>query len=263
MSHRAVFLLMGIALLLIPGVVRADENLTGTTMRIQQELFLGDLSTQADFQACFVGVDQFRVEGVTRLKEMEMDIPTTVVSDGTTVRQLSTVAGAPQAVTVDLGRIRAALPELDYSPSKTYNPLAYSDLLKENREKVSLGKVEIDGVETEGWELPLDKGRNSLPSNVPLPLPDPAKLRIWLGARDGIARRVEMENGEGQVILRMSYSDIKQAVSLPKSVLELAWPQGVEPTDITEIVLGGIASTRAEMEKPAAAPETAPQEATP
>jgi outer membrane lipoprotein-sorting protein len=261
-NRTACLLAFLIAFAALPAAAPA-EDLTGTTMNIRQEMLMGDLSAESNLQAWFLDGGKFRVEGVMHYVQMEMDMQLTVVSDGKTVKQLSSMPMGVQAATMDLDRVAKAFPGTGYDPSTTYSPLAYRDMLKGMEDKTSLGKQEMDGVETEGWEVSLEDGRNSLPANVSLGLPNPSKLRIWLGVNDGIPRRVEMDNVEGVTFLKMSYSNIKQNVAIPSSNLELAWPEGVKPIDITDFVLSSIIANRTKPATPDADNPLAPEEAKP
>ena len=220
------------------------EKPQGTTMRIRQEILLGDLSASTDYRARFLPPDNFRVEGTMRLKTMEMDIQSTIVGNGPLVKQLSVTPLGPRAVTVDLARIRKALPEAHYAPSNTYDPSVYREMLQNAPGKKRLAPETLDGAETEGWELPLPEGRLSTPSNVALGLPDPAKIRLWVNSKDGIARKVELEDTRGQTFLKMAYTEVKTNAALPPGSFELTFPDGVTPVDITDMILGGVAATR-------------------
>lgn len=261
-KHLYIILLMVAVAAALP--LRAEE-LTGTTLHIRQEMSMGDFSNDSELDAWFAGMDKFRVEGTVLIKQMELLSETITVSDGEIVKQMLTTPMGPIYTFLDLKRIRKALPELDYSPAKTFSPLAYQDMLSEKEEKVSLGMREIDGVQTQGWEIPLEQGRNSLPSNVPVTLPDPAKLRIWVGVDDGIARCVEMSNAEGETFLKTIYTKVNTHALIPAEKLVLEIPEGAEPKDITDVVLGGIVTTRVQPEQPeanakSAGPAAVPQE---
>ena len=236
MRNLLTFLMIG--LLFAAGSARAQD---GITMRIRQEMNLGDLNSRTDYNAMFLG-NKFRVEGKMTLVTMEMDVSMTVVSDGATVRQIARSPFGPQAITVNLVRVHEAIPE--YDPSKTYDPQAYQKLLKDSEDKKPLEPLELDGVATDGWALELPQGRLSTPSNISLGMPDPARIRIWVGRKDGIARRVDLEDTQGVTFLKMTYSNIKTGVSLDPKLFTLEWPEGVNPMDVTEMILNGVAATR-------------------
>ena len=213
----------------------------GITMRIAQEINLGDLSCTTDYRARFLA-PRFRIEGAMHLTEMEMTVKLVMVSDGKVVRQLSQTPLGAQAFTIDLARIRKVVPE--YSPSNTYDPAAYQGLMESFPNRKSLPAEVMDGVQVKGCELPLERGRLSLPSNVPIGLPDPARLRLWVNPEDGIARKVELEDRDGRTFLRTYYTDVKTHVSLPPETFEFRFPEGAEPTDATDFILGSVAATR-------------------
>jgi hypothetical protein len=217
---------------------------TGITMRIQQDIALGDLSCTTDYRAQFLPPTNFRVEGAMRIKAMEMTLKNVIIGEGSLVKQLSDTPMGPKAYVVDLDRIRKALPEADYSPSKTYDPAVYMDMVRNTPDKKSLPPEKLDGVETEGYELPLPEGRVSLKANVALALPDPVKARVWLNPKDGVARKVELEDAKGATFLRTLYTEVKTNTPIPATAFDMTFPQGVAPEDITDIVLGGVIATR-------------------
>lgn len=217
--------------------------LKGITMRIRQEIRMGDMSAQTDYQARFVGGEGFRVEGRMRLSSMELDIDMTMVGDTNVVKHLSKTPYGPQAYVVNLAPIRVAFPE--YAPSKTYDPRAYKELLDKTPDKKALPKTgEMDGVEVEGYEMTLAEGRLSMPANVSLALPDPAKARVWICTKDGIPRRIELDDRDGKTYLKMTYSDVKTDVALPADTLNFSFPANVKPADMTNMVLGAVGATR-------------------
>lgn len=233
---------------------------SGMTMRVQQEMVLGDLTCSTDYRAWFQPPNAFRVEGAMNLKTLEMTVKTTVAANGPIVKQLSEMPMGTKAMTIDLDRIRKALPEADYAPSKTYDPSVYVDMLNEHPEKKALKGERLDGVETEGYEIELPGGRLSLPSNVSLGLPDPARVRVWVSPRDGVARKVELDDAKGVTFLKTLYTEVKKGVAIPADKFDLKFPDGVATQDITDLILGAVAVTRTP--EPAAkpdAPKPAPQ----
>ena len=160
---------------------------------------------------------------------MQSDVRISIAGNGQVVRQIERVGEKTTARTVDLDRIRKELPWADYSPAKTYDPSVYSEMLKDAKEKKALPAEELDGAQAEGYELALAKGRLSLPFNVPYVLPDPAKVRFWINPKDGIARKVELEDAQGRVFLRMRYTEVKTGAQVKPEVFELQFPKDVMP----------------------------------
>ena len=204
----------------------ADDAPRGMTMRIQQEYLLGSDSATGDYRACFLPPDRFRIEGIKRLKTMQSDVRISIAGDGRIVRQIEKVGETMTAHIVDLDRIRKELPWADYSPAKTYDPSVYRDMLKDAKDKKALPAEDLDGAPAEGFELALPQGRLSLPFNVPMVLPDPAKVRFWINPKDGIARKVELEDAQGRVFLRTLYTDVKTDAPVNPEVFELEFPKG-------------------------------------
>ncbi len=150
-----------------------------------------------------------------------------------------------KAFIVDLDRVRKELPWADYSPAKTYDPSLYRDMLKDAKDKKALPPEELDGAPAESassWRCP--KGALSLPFNVSISFPDPAKVRFWINPKDGIARKVELEDAQGRVFLRTLYTDVKTDAQVNPDVFELEFPKDVTPRDLTNIVIRGVEATR-------------------
>jgi len=215
----------------------------GVTMRITQQIALGDLSTSTDYRASFLPPDGFRVEGTMQIAAMEMKMKMVIVGDAKQIRQITETPFGPQAFVVDLDPIRKAIPE--YSPSSSYDPAAYKKMLDTVADKKSLPGLKLDGVQTKGYEFPLPGGRLSLPSNVPMGMPEPAGIRIWLYPKDGIARKIEMLDAQGNVFVTTIYTDVKTGVSISKKAFALKFPEGVTPLNITDMVLGSVTAQRA------------------
>jgi outer membrane lipoprotein-sorting protein len=223
----------------------------GMTMRIQQEYLLGSYSASGDYRACFLPPDRFRVQGIKRLEQLQFDVQVTVASDGRLVRQIEKLGEKTTGHVVDLDRVRKELPWADYSPAKTYDPSVYADMLKDAKEKKTLPPEDLDGAPAEGFELALSQGRLSLPFNVSIVLPDPAKVRFWINPKDGIARKVELEDDQGRVFLRTLYTDVRTDAQVNPELFELEFPKDVTPGDITNIVIRGVEATRSPPGPPA------------
>ncbi|MGO8702854.1 MAG: LolA family protein [Candidatus Brocadiia bacterium] len=222
----------------------ADEAPRGMTMRIHQDQVIGGGSATVDYRACFLPPDRFRVEGIKRPKGMDSDVKECIAGDGRIVRQIEIVGEATKTFIVDLDRVRKELPWADYSPAKTYDPSLYRDMLKDAKDKKALPPEELDGAQAVGFELALSEGRLSLPFNVSISFPDPAKVRFWINPKDGIARKVELEDAEGRVFLRTLYTDVKTDAQVNPAVFEPAFPKDATPMDLTNIVIRGVEATR-------------------
>jgi outer membrane lipoprotein-sorting protein len=236
----------------------AADEAAGLTMHIQREYLIGGDTASDDYRACFLPPDQFRIEGLKRMKSMQSDVHISIASDGRLVRQIEKVGEKVTAHVVDLDRVRKELPWADYSPAKTYDPRVYHEMLKEAKDRNVLPAEELDGASAVGFELPLSQGRLSLPFNVPIVLPDPAKVRFWINPKDGIARKVELEDAQGRVFLRTLYTDVKTDAQVNPDIFELAFPKEVAPLDITNVVIRGVEATRRPPEPPAE-PKPAPK----
>lgn len=242
---------------------KGAETPRGMTMRIAQEINLGDLSSTTDYQAKLLPSHNFRIEGTTRLTAVEIDVKLVIVGDDKQVKVLAAMPLGPQAAVVNLERIWKLFP--DYSPSSIYDPARYGVMIEKTPEKRSLPDMMLDGVLTKGYELPLPAGRHSLPASLPLNLPDPARVRVWISPEDGIPRRIEFEDDRGNVFLKELYKNVRTGVPLPKSAFDFQFPEGVSPSDMTDMILGGVAGTwlapaNDVRRRPERAPDTPPQE---
>lgn len=261
-SWRAVRAIACIALatawLTASPVDAQTATLKGMSARIQQEILLGDMSATTDYKARFVGDQGFRVEGRMRLNSMELDIEMTMVGDAKSVKHVSRTPYGVQAYIADLTPIRAAFPE--YAPAKTYDPRAFRELLDKTPDKTPLPKGDkMDGVEVEGYEITLAEGRLSMPANVSVALPDPARARVWICLKDNMPRRIELDDRAGKTYLKMTYTDVRTDVDLPADTLTYAFPANVKPVDMTNMILGMVGATRQPpANPPPAAGATAP-----
>ena len=248
MNKSAVNLLAAGLLLAAAGLspARAEDAPRGMTMRIQQDILLGTDSAAGDYRACFLSPDRFRVEGTKRLKTAKSDVVAkeSIAGDGAVVRQIEKVGDSTKAYVVDLDRVRKELPWADYSSAKTYDPSVYAGILKDAKDRKVLPAEDLDGAPAEGYELALPNGRRSLPFNVPMVLPDPVKVRFWVNPKDGIARKVELEDAQGHVFLKTRYTDVKTDAQLRPETFELEFPKDVVPLDLTNIVIRGVEATR-------------------
>jgi hypothetical protein len=227
-----------------PSPALADDAPRGMTMHIQQEQLIGNDSATGDYRASFLPPERFRVEGIKHLKTMKAEVRISIAGDGRIVRQIEKVGETTKARTVDLDRVRKELPWADYSPAKTYDPSVYRGMLKDAKEKKTLPPEDLDGAPAEGFELALSQGRLSLPFNVSISFPDPAKVRFWINPKDGIARKVELEDAQGRVFLKTLYTDVKTDAQLNPESFELEFPKDVTPLDLTNIVIRGVEATR-------------------
>jgi outer membrane lipoprotein-sorting protein len=233
--------LLAVGLLLAAAVLSpalADDAPRGMTMRIQQEQLVGGHSATADYRACFLPPDRFRLEG------LHAEVRESIAGNGRVVRQIEKAGETTKAYIVDLDRVRKELPWADYSPAKTYDPSVYRNMLKDAKDKKALPAEELDGAPAEGFELAVTQGRLSLPFNVSISFPDPAKVRFWMNPKDGIARKVELEDAHGRVFLRTRYTDVKTDAQVNPETLELEFPKDVTPGDLTNVVIRGVEATR-------------------
>jgi len=220
----------------------AADNFSGITLRIRQQMEAGDRSAATDYQARFLGERQFRVEGKMIFSRPKKEQHTLIsAGDGVAVRQFEQSPDGLRADIVYMERVRKAVP--GYEPALTYDPRAYRGLLADGR-AVKAGEETLDGVAVTQYQADLPQGRLSLPANVPLGLPDPAKVRVWICAADGMARRVELEDRAGATFLKVTFSDVRSGVIMDPADFGLKFPEGVKPNDRTEMVIALLSASR-------------------
>ena len=220
----------------------SPDSPQGVTMQVRQEVDLGDLKSVTEGRQYFLPPQNFRMEGTTLLQVLDMKSKVIAVGNSKQVKMLVETPFGPQATVVDLARVQETVP--DYVPASDYDPTAYQRMLAEIPGKKALPGQKLDGVEIKGYEFSVEGMKLSLPSNMQLGLAKPAKVRAWVNPADGILRKLEIENTQGNVFLLMLYTDVKTNVTIPPETFELTFPEGVTPADLTESILerasGGI-----------------------
>ncbi len=253
----AAGLMMGLACV----ASAAPADATGFTARIRQEMTVGKLNAATDYQAKFLGDRQFRVEGTMTLSSpKEQQSTLTIASDGLMVRQIEQGPDGRRAVTVDLERVHKAMP--GYDPVLTYDPRAYRSLLTDGR-AVSLGEGTLDGIAVTRYQADLPRGRLSLPANVALWLPEPAKVRFWLCPADGMVRHVELDDPNGATFLKVTYSDVRSGIAIDPNDFKLKFPESLAPRDITEALISMLSASRLPPATPEQQTRQKPSEAKP
>ena len=239
-------LALAVLLLFAASAVADDAKGKATTMNVAQEMKLGDLSVTMEGKQSFMPPDKFRFEGTATYVAMGMKTQVTAVSDGAIVKQFVVTPMGAQASIVDLQKVRQKIP--GYTPSADYNPLKYKEMLASVPDKKRLPDAVVDGVKVEGYELPAKDINLPLPSSGMLAVAKPEKLRVWVNPKDGLARKMEIEDAKGNVMLKMVFTNVKTGVDLPAATFQYEFPKGVQPMDMTDMLLG----------KPAGAPAPTP-----
>ena len=62
----------------------------------------------------------------------------------------------------------------------------------------------------------------------------PAQIELWIGADDGVIRKMVFLNEEGTEIMSQSYTNIQLNVEAADSQFEFTPPEGVQVADMTE-----------------------------
>jgi outer membrane lipoprotein-sorting protein len=62
----------------------------------------------------------------------------------------------------------------------------------------------------------------------------PAKIELWIGAGDGLCRRMILFNDEGKEMMTQSYENIKINVEVNDSTFSFVPPEGTQVNDITD-----------------------------
>ena len=238
MTMRLAAVILGCVVLTAPafGETAAPETQgKGITMQMVQEMTMGDFSTVMKGKQSFSPPDNFRLEGTTLIKAMGMESKMTTVGNSNSLKQLIQTPMGPQAITVDLAKIRKAIPQ--YAAAGDYDPSKYKKMLDQMPNKTRLPGATMDGVAVEGYEFIPDGANLPVPSNMQLGLAKPAKIRAWINPDDNILRKMEIEDAQGKVFLKMVFSDVKTGITFPLGTFDLKFPEGVAPMDMTAMVL--------------------------
>ena len=62
----------------------------------------------------------------------------------------------------------------------------------------------------------------------------PSRLELWIGADDGLVRKMIVFSEEGKKIMSQSYTNIEKNIKVPDSKFEFTPPEGVQVMDMTE-----------------------------
>jgi len=230
-----------------------EEKPKGIVRDMAMELNMGQLSVSIEGKQSWLPPASFRLVGTVTYTRLGINGSMVAVSDGTVVKEYVETLLGPQATKVDLTRIQQKLP--DYEPASDYDPMSYKSLLDQIPDKKILPATEMDGVRVAGYEFrALGLGGALIPQSLAiLPLPKPEKCRVWISPADGVLRKTEAEDAGGTVFFTMTYRNVRTGVDLPAETFTYEFPDGVTPTDITDLVLGEASP------QPVAVPAPAPE----
>jgi len=130
------------------------------------------------------------------------------------------------AMRIDLEKV-AAETEEDPAGQKTTD--ISKPLQSFQRESISHVRTEdIEGSKVCVFEgLPGKQGLQKMPFA-------PAKIEMWIGAGDGLVRRMIMFNEEGKEMMSQSYTNIQLNVEAADSQFKFTPPEGVQVVNMTE-----------------------------
>jgi outer membrane lipoprotein-sorting protein len=63
------------------------------------------------------------------------------------------------------------------------------------------------------------------------------KTTVWIAVADGLLRKTQTLNKEGEVAMTATRTDVEVNVDLPDSLFTFTPPEGVQVMDMTEMVL--------------------------
>lgn len=172
----------------------------------------------------FVRPDKLRMEigvkGEDRTKQY-------MYSDGLTMWQY--MPFFKLASKVDLAGLKKEFPQardLVEGQSKVESPVA--DVEKENIKY--LGIEDLNGEKTYVFEGQLNEARKQnmdLPQNV-------SKVKIWVGVGDGLQRKAEYYDDEGNLVFYQILKDVKVNIDIPASEFAFQQPEGINVIDSTD-----------------------------
>ena len=65
----------------------------------------------------------------------------------------------------------------------------------------------------------------------------PAKIEMWIGAGDGLCRRMILFNDEGKEMMTQSYENIRVNIEVNDSTFSFVPPEGIKVNDITDATI--------------------------
>jgi outer membrane lipoprotein-sorting protein len=89
--------------------------------------------------------------------------------------------------------------------------------------------------------LPGKSGFQKMPFNL-------AKMEMWVGADDGVMRKMIMFNDEGNEVMSQSYTNIQLNIEVADSQFEFTPPEGVQVLNMTEGTIAMIKEMKGEPE---------------
>ena len=171
----------------------------------------------------FVRPDKLRMEigvkGEDRTKQY-------MYSDGLTMWQY--MPFFKLASKVDLAALKKEFPEakgLVEDQSKVESPVA--DVQKENIKY--LGIEDLSGEQTYVFEGKLNEERKE---NMDLPQ-DVSQVKIWVGVNDGLQRKAEYYDSDGNLVFYQVLKDVKVNIDIPDSEFTFEQPEGINVVDST------------------------------
>lgn len=171
----------------------------------------------------FVRPDKLRMEigvkGEDRTKQY-------MYSDGLTMWQY--MPFFKLASKVDLAALKKEFPEakgLVEDQSKVGSPVA--DVQKENIKY--LGIEDLSGEQTYVFEGKLNGERKE---NMDLPQ-DVSQVKIWVGVNDGLQRKAEYYDSDGNLVFYQVLKDVKVNIDIPDSEFTFEQPEGINVVDST------------------------------
>ena len=144
------------------------------------------------------------------------------------------------AMRIDMEKVAAETKE---EPAEQETADICKPLQSLQRESVSHVRTEeIDGSRVCVFQgLPGKTGLQKMPFA-------PAKIEMWIGADDGVVRRMIMLNEEGKEMMSQSYTNIQLNIEIADSQFEFTPPEGIQAVDMTEGTISMMTEMKGERE---------------
>lgn len=237
---KKVGMVLGMVMMLAGFQIRAEEDQLAKVLNDIQTKIQNLKSYQAKIEMVFLQTERGIMELTGEIKfvrpdKLKMEIGVKgedrtkqyMYSDGITMWQY--MPFFKLASKVDLATLKKEFPQakdLVEGQSKVESPVA--DVQKEDIKY--LGIEELNGEKVYVFEGKISEERKQnmdLPYNV-------SKVKIWVGVNDGLQRKAEYYDQEGNLIFYQVLKDVKVNIDIPSDVFTFQEPEGINILDSTD-----------------------------
>ncbi|HDM08603.1 MAG TPA: outer membrane lipoprotein carrier protein LolA [Candidatus Omnitrophica bacterium] len=237
---KKVTALLAVGLLLVGLHVTAEDDELAKVLNDIQNKIKNLKSYQAKIEMVFLQTERGIMELTGEIKfvrpdKLRMEIGVKgedrtkqyMYSDGLTMWQY--MPFFKLASKVDLAALKKEFPQakdLVEGQSKVESPVA--DVQKENIKY--LGIKDLDGEKVYVFEGQLSEDRKQ---NMDLPQ-SVSQVKIWVGVNDGLQRKAEYYDSDGNLVFYQVLKDVKVNIDIPASEFTFKQPEGINVLDSTD-----------------------------